>query len=109
MAKVVIVISTAEKEKTLTGIKYAVNCLQNGWYDEAKVFFFGPSEALLAHDKDVQIEAARLLSYQVPIACKHIADRHKVTQELTELGYCVDYTGSAISAYVCEGYIPMIF
>ena len=43
-SKVMVIVSTAEKEKALTGIMYAVNAQKNKWVDDIKVIFFGPFE-----------------------------------------------------------------
>ena len=40
-SKVMIIISTAEKAKALTGIMYAVNAQKNKWVDDIKVIFLG--------------------------------------------------------------------
>jgi len=49
-AKVLVIISTAEKEKALTGLMYAVNAQKNRWVAHLKVIFFGPFENLLTSD-----------------------------------------------------------
>ena len=51
-SKIMVIISTAEKEKALTGIMYAVNAQKNGWVDEVKVVFFGPFEQAEKHALD---------------------------------------------------------
>jgi hypothetical protein len=39
-SKIVVIISTGEKEKVFTGIMYATNAQKNKWIDEVKVVFF---------------------------------------------------------------------
>lgn len=107
--KVLVIISTAEKEKALTGVMYATNALKKKWLEDVKVFFFGPFEKLIAEDQEVQAMVAPLLEYQTPAACKFISDRDSVSGSLQTLGYQVSYIGSEISAFVEEGYIPMVF
>lgn len=107
--KVVMLISTAEKEKALAGIAYATNAMKNKWLEDVKVFFFGPFEKLVAEDKEVQERIEPLLQYQTPVACKFVSDTANVSSSLLTLGYQVDYVGLAISACLEEGYIPMVF
>ena len=38
--KVMVIISTSEKDKALTGILYAKNAQKNKWVDEIRVFCF---------------------------------------------------------------------
>lgn len=108
-SKILVIISTAEKEKALTGIMYAVNAQKNKWVDEAKVVFFGPFENLVCEEQEVIEAASRLLEYETPIACKFLSDRDNVSGKLEESGYKVDYIGSMISAYIEEGFVPMVF
>jgi len=107
--KVLVIISTAEREKALVGVMYATNALKNKWLEDVKVFFFGPFEKLVAEDKEIQAIVAPLLEYQTPVACMFISDRDNVSASLHTLGYDVSYIGSEISAYIEEGYIPMVF
>ena len=108
-SKVMVIISTAEKEKALTGIMYAVNAQKNKWVDDLKVIFFGPFENLMCEDEAVAQAASRLLEYETPIACKFLSDRDGISENLEKMGVNVDYVGSLISGYIEEGYIPMVF
>ncbi len=108
-AKILVIISTAEKEKALTGIMYAFNAIKNQWVDDLKVIFFGPFENLLGEDPEVAEAARRLLTYQKPTACKFLADRDGISDQLEQMGMDVDYVGAIISAHVAEGYVPMVF
>ena len=108
-SKVMIILSTEEKKKALTGIMYAVNAQKNKWVDDMKVIFFGPFENLMCEDEDVVQAASQLLDYQTPIACKFLSDRDGISDKLEGLGVNVDYVGSLISGYLAEGYIPLVF
>jgi len=66
-SKVMVIVSTAEKQKALTGIMYAVNAQKNKWVDDIKVIFFGPFENLLCEDEEVVAAASQLLDYETPI------------------------------------------
>lgn len=108
-SKVLIVLSTGEKEKALTGLLYATNAMRNGWLSDVRLCFFGPFEKLLAEDEELQ-EWVRLASnYQKPVACKYIAENHGVQDKLTELGLDVEYVGEMVSNSIKEGYVPMVF
>ena len=108
-SKVMVIISTAEKDKALTGIMYAVNAQKNKWVDDLKVIFFGPFENLVCDDEKVAEAASRLLEYETPIACKFLSDRDGISEDLEKMGVNVDYVGSLISGYLDKGYIPMVF
>ena len=108
-SKVMVIVSTAEKDKDLTGIMYAVNAQKNKWVDDLKVIFFGPFENLVCDDEEVAQAASKLLDYETPIACKFLSDRDGISQNLENMGINVDYVGSLISGYIEEGYIPMVF
>ena len=108
-SKVLIIVSTAEKDKALTGIMYAVNAQKNKWVDELKVIFFGPFENLICEDEEVAQAASGLLNYETPIACKFLSDRDGISDRLEKLGVNVEYVGSLISGYIEEGYTPMVF
>ncbi len=108
-SKVMVIVSTAEKDKALTGIMYAVNAQKNKWIDDLKVIFFGPFENLMCEDEEVAQAASRLLEYETPIACKFLSDRDGISENLEKMGVNVAYVGSLISGYIEEGYIPMVF
>lgn len=108
-SKIVVIISTAEKAKALTGLMYAVNAQKNKWVDDIKVIFFGPFENLLCEDEEVVQAASKLMDYQTPIACKFLSDRDGISDKLEKLGVNVDYVGSLISGYISEGYAPLVF
>ena len=108
-SKILVIISTAEKEKALTGIMYAVNAQKNNWMENVKVIFFGPFENLICQDEEVAAAASQLLDYDTPIACKFLSDRDAISDRLDELGFDVQYVGSIISNSVKEGFIPLVF
>jgi len=108
-SKVMVIVSTGEKNKALTGIMYAVNAQKNKWVEDLKVIFFGPFENLLCEDESVAQAASRLLDYETPIACKFLSDRDGISEKLENMGINVDYVGAMISSYIEKGYIPMVF
>jgi hypothetical protein len=108
-SKVMVIISTAEKDKALTGILYAKNAQKNKWIDDIRVIFFGPFENLVCEDQDVIQAASELLDYQTPIACKFLSDKSGASDKLEELGFNVEYVGALISDSIKAGYVPMVF
>lgn len=107
--KVLLILSTAEKEKALAGTLYGINAMRNKWLDEVKVCFFGPFESLLAEDEEVQQAIAMLAEYQSPVACKFISDNSGVSDKLAQLGIRLEYVGQTVSDYINDGYVPLVF
>jgi len=108
-SKVLVILSTAEKEKALTGIMYAANAQKYKWIEDLKVIFFGPFERLLCEDDGVVKAASQLLEYQTPVACKFISDREGITEKIEKMGFEIEYVGTLISDHIKEGYTPMVF
>ena len=108
-SKVMVIVSTSEKQKALTGIMYAVNAQKNKWVDDIKVIFLGPFENLLCEDEEVVAAASQLLDYETPTACKFLSDRDGISEKLEKIGINVEYVGSIISGYIEEGYSPLVF
>jgi len=46
--KILIILSTAEREKAMAGLMLAKNTQENHWFDEVRVVLFGPVERLLS-------------------------------------------------------------
>lgn len=108
-SKVVVIISTGEKEKAMTGLMYARNAKDRGWMDEVKVIFFGPSENLLVKDEDIQDMALQIGQAEKPVACKFLSDRDGISEKIKEMGVEVEFVGTLISDLVKDGFVPMVF
>ncbi len=108
-SKLLVIIATGENEKALTGLMYASRTLSEGWMDEVKVVFFGPSERLLVEDDFIAKTAKELSAVEKPIACKFISDRDGISEKIEALGVNVDYVGTIISDFIKDGYVPMVF
>src|SRR5450830_2020628 len=52
--KILIILSTAEREKAMAGLMYAKNTHDNHWFDDVRVVLFGPFERLVAEDKEIR-------------------------------------------------------
>lgn len=108
-SKVCVIIASPEKNVVLTALMYATNAKKHNWMDDVKVIFFGPSENLLAEDKEVQEALQELTGTEDCIACKALADRDGISDRVSQLGVKVEYVGSLISDYMKAGYHPMVW
>ncbi len=108
-SKLLIILSTSEREKALTGLMYAKNALKENWIDNIQVIFFGPIENLIIEDEEIKEYAEAIADQTECIACKFLADRDEISDDIEELGMELDYVGSIISEYIKEGYMPMVW
>ncbi|MFP4186158.1 MAG: hypothetical protein ACLFSM_08105 [Thermoplasmata archaeon] len=108
-SKLLIVLSTGEREKALTGMMYAKNAIEQKWIEEIQVIFFGPIENLMVKDEEIREYAEAIADQTECIACKYLSDRDNISEDIEELGMDVDYVGSIISDYIREGYVPMVW
>lgn len=108
-SKLLVIISTGDNEKALTGMIHAHRSMTEGWMDDVKVIFFGPSEGLLIRDVSIAGIAQQICEAEKPTACKFIADRDGISEKIEQLGLKVDYVGPIISNYIKDGYVPMVF
>jgi hypothetical protein len=108
-SKLLVIISTGEAEAALTGLMYAHRTMSEGWLDDVKVVFFGPSERLLVKDERIAQLAQRICEAEKPFVCKFISDQEGISEQIKDLGLKVEYVGTVISDFIKEGYIPMVF
>jgi len=108
-SKLLVILSTSEREKALTGLMYVKNALEENWIEDMQVIFFGPIENLIVEDEEIKEYAETIADQTECIACKYLADRDEVSDDIGELGMDLDYVGSIISEYIKEGYIPMVW
>jgi hypothetical protein len=108
--KIIAIISSGEPGKARTGTMYAVNALKHGWLEDVKLIFFGPAEALLLKDAELQ---RMLREYQLmeesAVACRFIAKRDGTENAIAALGVKVEYVGEMISGLIKQGYTPMVW
>lgn len=109
-SKILVIISSSEKNKARTGAMYAVNALRNKWMDEVKLFFFGPAEKLLLSDEELRqtVEEFNAMKEQ-PVACKFIAEKENTDKQLSELGVSVEYVSKPISDFIKQGFVPLVW
>ncbi len=108
--KVLIILSSSDREKLITGLMYATNSLKHGWMDQVKVVVFGPSQRLSLQDAEIQAYLKELVTLNsTPYACKYIADQEGFSGELADLGLDVVYVGTVISEHIKNGFVPLVF
>ncbi|MCL4478451.1 MAG: hypothetical protein M1381_05030 [Deltaproteobacteria bacterium] len=108
--KVLVIVSTENREKALGALVFVQNSLKNGRFEDLKLILFGPSEKLASADQALQSIIADIVSMKGnPIACKAISDMHNIGKELTSLGFKLEYVGDPIGQFINDGYLPMVF
>lgn len=109
MEKLLIIISTAEKEKTMTALMYSRNVLKNKRFEDVKVVYFGPVEKLMTVDPEVADAALEVSSMGESYACKAISDKQEISEKIAGMGVKIEYVGAIISDYINQGYVPMVW
>jgi hypothetical protein len=105
-SKVLIVVSSADKEKIWTGLLYARSALTSDWMESAQLFLWGPSEEVIAKDAELQEDVKEIINLGEKVyACKACSDKYSVSDKLSELGCDVEYVGSISSKFIKEGYV----
>ncbi len=110
--KVLVIVSTGEKEKAIAGMLWAWNMKRKGLLDDVVVYFFGPSEKLLVDDGEVKFRVKLLLDMGIEVkACHGFAElggyKHKLQEFLGE--EAVDHVGKLIAEKIKAGYTPLVF
>ena len=108
--KVLIIISSSDAGKAMTGMAFAINARKNGWMSDVKLMLFGPAEQLaLTHPPLQEALQAYLALDQDVLACKFVADKSDTSADLADLGLNVDYVGVPIANLIKQGYAPMVW
>ena len=107
--KLLVIMSTGDKEKALTALMFAKNALKNKRFEDVRVVYFGPVERLMASDAKVADAAIEISSMGESIACKAISDRQNISDKIAGMGVRIEYVGSIISDYINDGYVPMVW
>jgi hypothetical protein len=108
--RILIILSTAEREKAMAGLMFAKNTHDNHWFDDVRVVLFGPIERLLAEDKEIRDLGAEVFKVTAkPVACKAFADDAKVSAAIKNLGCEIDQVGGIISECIRNVYVPLVF
>lgn len=107
--KALVIISTGEADKALTGLMWAHNAMLHGWMEDIKVIFFGPAQDLPLVDERIREKAQEIAKAEKPVFCKFISDRDGKSEQLEEIGMEVNYVGALISKLTKDGYVPMVY
>ncbi|RLB62929.1 MAG: hypothetical protein DRI90_07970 [Deltaproteobacteria bacterium] len=104
-AKVMIVISSSDREVVWTALLYARASIASDWMGATRVFVWGPSSKTIAGDPELEenVREIRALGEQVYV-CKACSDRYLVSDRLAALGCSVEYVGPVSSRFIEEGY-----
>lgn len=103
--KVLIVISSSDREKVWTGLLYAVSALSSDWMGSTKVIIWGPACQVVPQDRELKefVKEIQLLGETVYV-CRACSDKYSVSDKLSELGCQVEYVGPISSKFIGEGY-----
>lgn len=114
--KALVIISSNDLNKALTGLIWATNALKYKWMSDVKLVFFGPAEKFISSGEKKILDAVKEFSSYTkdhPTACKFIAEQDGTLNSLQEIskqiGIDVKYVGSLISSYISQGYVPLVF
>ena len=109
--KLFIILASGDKDVALeTALFYPVTVAKEKYMEEVKVILFGPSEKLVARNKNVQKRIKTMLEAGVEIsACKYCSDRMGISEKLEELGIKVEYVSSGIAQMLKDGWASLSF
>ncbi|MHA1212585.1 MAG: DsrE family protein [Candidatus Heimdallarchaeota archaeon] len=111
MDRVFIILSSADYEvhKELS-FRLALNAHTKKWADEVRVLIWGPTEKILAENKQFQEEVKLLIEAGIDVfACKACSDNYGVSDALTQLGVKVEYVGRLTIQMLKEGWHQLTF
>lgn len=107
-SKLVIIVSQAEENAIWTGLFTAIKCTKNSYMDDIRLVLWGPSEKVIADNKELQNMVQEYLALEKPVwACKTCSDRYGVTEAMEALGCKVDYMGLLVTSWLKEGFVPL--
>ncbi|MCE4604396.1 MAG: hypothetical protein F7B20_05480 [Aeropyrum sp.] len=110
MSKALVIVSSGDKGKALTGIMWATNALKHRWVDEVRLILFGPVEELVANgDEDLLKALSGFASVGgEPLACRRVAEVGGYLDRI-EGRVRTEYVGSIIARLIDEGFVPLVF
>jgi hypothetical protein len=104
-AKVLIVISSSDREVVWTALLYARAAIASDWMGAAKVILWGPSSRVVADDAELRGNVREVIALGERVyVCKACSDRYGATEALAELGCTVEYVGPVSSGFIEQGY-----
>lgn len=104
-AKVMIVISSSDREVVWTALLYARASIASDWMGATKVFLWGPSSRVVAEDAELRGNVQEVIALGERVyVCKACSDRYGATEALAGLGCTVEYVGPSSSSFIEQGY-----
>lgn len=82
-------------------LMYANGAQRQNWFDDITLVIWGPSQRLVAADKDIRAKIQDLMDIGVTIyACQACSDSYGITDDLRSAGLTVKYMGAPLSEYI---------
>lgn len=108
--KVLIIVSSADKDVIMPALNLALNSKKAGLYEDVKLHFFGASQKVAAEDTEIQQRIAELIKEGInPVACVNLSKKFDVTVQLDDMGFNQVPIGPEIANLINDGYIPLVF
>jgi hypothetical protein len=107
--KILVVVSTGDKDTVLSALMYAGAAIRNKWMEDVKVIYLGPSEILMVEDEEVAVKVKEINKASLCYACQTISDREGISDRISELGVRVELVGARVSELIKDGYVPLVF
>ena len=107
----VVLWTSNDKVQTLDMILwYTGYAKSQNWWKEIIIITWGPSNELIATDKEIQEKIRQMISDGVKFkACKGCADKNEISDDLTRLGIEVVYVGGELTHFLKGGYPLLTF
>lgn len=103
--KVLIIISSSDREVIWTALLYARSAIAGDWVGSTKVIIWGPSSKVIAQDIELQDDVRQIIELGEKVyVCKACSDKYMASEKLEELGCDVIYVGAISSEFIKDGY-----
>ena len=106
MTKILVIASSAEKEKINVALTFSKN--QKAAGHDVRLIFFGPSEAVVANSPELASAVLESFPNEKPKACVFVAEKAGVSEKLGRVTELVK-AGQYITGSIDEGYATISF
>lgn len=105
--KLTVVWSSGDREVALSMVfMYTYNAKKYGWWKDITLLVWGPSQKLLAGDKELQDYVKKMKDEGINVmACKACADMYGVAGACTDLGVDVKYVGVDLTNFIKDSHV----
>lgn len=109
--KLLVVWTSADREVANNMVfMYTYNAKKNNWWKEVRLLIWGPSQKLLARDKELQDYLKKMKDAGVElIACQACSDGYGISEDLRKLGITVEYVGVPFTEMLKSGWKTLTF